>query len=77
MHMHDVQVFRFDKCHIKVKKVQICFLFKMWKKGYLVYAVDKVNRKYEILTIHIYNTVYRIWRSHNVMEDKLDLKTNE
>jgi len=38
MHMHDGQVFRLDKYHMKVKKVQIYFLFKMWKKDYLVYA---------------------------------------
>jgi len=32
MHMHDGQVFRLDKYQMKVKKVQIYFLFRMWKK---------------------------------------------
>jgi len=43
----------------------------------LFYAVDKVNRKYEISTIPIFNTVYRIRHSHNVVEDELELKTKE
>jgi len=41
----------------------------------LVYVVDKFNRKYEISTIPISNTVYRIWHSHSAVEDKLELKT--
>jgi hypothetical protein len=79
VHVHDgkVQVFRLDKYQRKVKKVQIYFSFKMWKKDYLVYAVDKVNRKYEISTIHISNTAYRLRHSHNVLEDKMEMKTNE
>jgi hypothetical protein len=41
LHMHDGQVCRLDNYQMKVKKVQIYFLFKMWKKDYLVYAVHK------------------------------------
>ena len=43
----------------------------------LVYAVDKVNRKYEISTIPMSNTVYRIRHSHIAVEDKLKLKTKK
>jgi hypothetical protein len=32
MHMYGGQVFRLDKYQMKVKQVQIYFLFKMWKK---------------------------------------------
>jgi len=42
-----------DKYQMKTKKVQVYFLFKMWKKYYLVYPVDKINRKYEISTINL------------------------
>jgi hypothetical protein len=76
MHMHDRQVFRLDKYETKVRKSSNIFFIQNVEKDYFIYAVDKVNRKYEISTIHTCNTVYRIHHSHNVVEDKLELKTN-
>ena len=70
MHMHDGQVFKLDKYQLKMKKkIKCIFLCKMWEKDYLVYAADKVNRMYEISTIHISNTEYRIRHTHKIVEE--------
>jgi hypothetical protein len=68
MHMRDEHCVQ--ALHISDKsdrRANIFFYSKHEKRS--VYAVDKGNRKHVFSTMHIFNTVYRIRHSQNVVEE--------